>query len=443
MSHQSILRITREVSEIEKGNDLSLAIAYKESDIRNIKALIVGPPGTPYEFGFFEFSVNFPEDYPGNPPKVTALTTNSGRCRFNPNIYAGGKVCLTWPGKEGEGWSSAQCLESVLISIQSLMSSNPYENEPGYEDANSNEDRQAMTDYVAKIKHETLRIAVIQPLEESLNISKTMPGVDDADKMKDDSDDANNAEKEKSKRRQSFQPFDDLRKRRFLWYYESYMHTIDVESEKVKLNDPFREMRFEYRLNTMRGCFNYPDLKERLIRIRDEIMKETQRWAIEGLKTKTDDLCIASNLSTQLQQIMGDFEEQKNSSLHLSLVDDNPFVWGITYFGCPSTHLDGGVFNIKIHISPRFPQEQPRIFFEKPIFHHHVSKGGMLCYHTNRPGELKCHIEAVVQTIEEESPPFDPRTTVNLEASRLFWGTPEDRKKYIRALRRSLEDSTS
>lgn len=57
----------------------------------------------------------------------------------------------TWPGKQGEEWSSAQCLESVLISIQSLMSSNPYENEPGYEDADSAEDQQAMADYVAKV----------------------------------------------------------------------------------------------------------------------------------------------------------------------------------------------------------------------------------------------------------------------------------------------------
>lgn len=33
-------------------------------------------------------------DYPGKAPSVTATTTNGGRCRFNPNIYAGGKVCL-------------------------------------------------------------------------------------------------------------------------------------------------------------------------------------------------------------------------------------------------------------------------------------------------------------------------------------------------------------
>lgn len=98
----------------------------------------MGPPDTPYEFGFFEVSaarnleaisafMSFADtaavvvfsqiwtryahvprlqtisetglviinpDYPTKAPNVTALTTNSGRSRFNPNIYSTGKVCL-------------------------------------------------------------------------------------------------------------------------------------------------------------------------------------------------------------------------------------------------------------------------------------------------------------------------------------------------------------
>lgn len=34
----------------------ALAVICDESDIRYMKALIIGPPGTPYEFGFFEVS---------------------------------------------------------------------------------------------------------------------------------------------------------------------------------------------------------------------------------------------------------------------------------------------------------------------------------------------------------------------------------------------------
>lgn len=57
----------------------------------------------------------------------------------------------TWRGERGEEWSSAQGLESILISIQSLMSSNPYENEPGYESAKSSEDKQNQKNYVMKV----------------------------------------------------------------------------------------------------------------------------------------------------------------------------------------------------------------------------------------------------------------------------------------------------
>jgi ubiquitin-conjugating enzyme E2 Z len=125
-----------------------------------------------YEFGFFEFDIRFGKEYPIKSPSVKAITTNSQRTRFNPNIYNEGKVCLsilgTWRGNPGEEWSSAQGLESVLLSIQSLMSHNPYENEPGYETAKKEEPNP--TAYVAKIRHETLRIAVIQRLEGLLGI---------------------------------------------------------------------------------------------------------------------------------------------------------------------------------------------------------------------------------------------------------------------------------
>lgn len=33
---------------------LALAVACRDVDVRNVKAIIIGPPETPYEFGFFE-----------------------------------------------------------------------------------------------------------------------------------------------------------------------------------------------------------------------------------------------------------------------------------------------------------------------------------------------------------------------------------------------------
>lgn len=221
------------------------------------------------------------------------------------------------------------------------------------------------------------------------------------------------------------------------------MHTVDVGSKKVKVNQQFEEMSFEDSSNVMRGFFNYPELSQRLKRVHTEIMHETQRWALHGLDAKSQDSRIASNLNRQYRQIVEDFGERKYFSLDLSLINENPFVWLATYFGRPMTNLDGGIFKIKIHLSTNFPDEQPRVVVETPIFHHRVSKDGVLCYFTSRVGELKYHIDAIVQAIEDESSPFDPRAQVNLEAAKLFWGTPAERKQYTRALRKSVEESSA
>ena len=34
----------------------ALAVACRDVDVRNVKAMIIGPHETPYEFGFFEVS---------------------------------------------------------------------------------------------------------------------------------------------------------------------------------------------------------------------------------------------------------------------------------------------------------------------------------------------------------------------------------------------------
>ena len=58
--------------------------------------------------------------------------------------------CRLADSPQGEEWSTAQGLESVLVSIQSLMSSNPFENEPGHED-DKLETSTAAREYAVKV----------------------------------------------------------------------------------------------------------------------------------------------------------------------------------------------------------------------------------------------------------------------------------------------------
>ncbi|KAF1999449.1 UBC-like protein [Amniculicola lignicola CBS 123094] len=435
MANQSILRITRELSEIQRASDLSLAVACRDIDVRHVRALIVGPPDTPYEFGFFEFTAKFTREYPTKPPAVNAITTNSGRTRFNPNIYAGGKVCLsilgTWRGERSEEWSSAQGLESILLSIQSLMSSNPYENEPGFEESKTDYDKKNQAAYVAKIRHETLRISVAERLEDYLGISRGT-GVTVYDAEEDFQANAADA---------PFEPFKDLCKRRFLWYYESYMRSVEIEAKKHKDGARFEKMPFEGTGNNMEGEFNYTSLKKRLETIYEKLHEEAHSWAAEGLISVQKETSIASNLQRQFEQIVESYRRNDAVTIDLELVDKNPFVWQLVLFGRMMTNLDGGVFRIKIYLSPKFPDVLPRVKFETPLFHHRVSPDGILCYNPSRKDDMRTHIAAIIEAIEEESPAYDPRTLVNYEASKLFWGTPEDKKIYNRRLRRSVQDS--
>jgi ubiquitin-conjugating enzyme E2 Z len=244
----------------------------------------------------------------------------------------------------------------------------------------------------------------------------------------------------------NFAPFKDLCKRRFLWYYESYVNAIaNVENgekeQKVKDGQKFERMPFEGTGNTMDGVFHYPELKRRLALIKDTINQETDRWAAEGLTATKKESGNAANLQRQFDQVVDSYQNKKNYTCDISLEDGNPFVWNLTYFGRPMTHLDGGIFRIKISISPRFPEEQPRVMVLTKMFHHRISKDGVLCYFVRKPEEMKSHIETILEALEEEQPPYDPRTLVNPEAAKLYWGTPEEKKQYNRQLRRSVQRS--
>ncbi|KAF4587856.1 Ubiquitin-conjugating enzyme/RWD-like protein [Ophiocordyceps camponoti-floridani] len=434
---QSIIRISKELSDIQKGSDLAIAVACRDIDVRNVKALIIGPHETPYEFGFFEFAVRFNKEYPSKAPNVQCITTNGGQCRLNPNIYANGKICLsilgTWRGERGEEWSSAQGLESILLSIQSLLSSNPYENEPGFEDANEESDKRMQRAYVQKIRHESLRLSVIQRLEGYLELNPD----GSKHKKEDDSDESDD-------NTVPFEPFKDLIKRRFLWYYQSYLTAIEKGKSEVKEGQGFIRMPFEApNSNTMDGRFNYPDLERRLKRIKAALDAETKIWAVEGLAAIAKESTVSVNLQHQFDQVSASLKRGDMPHV-VTLEDGNPFVWILTYFGRPMTNLDGGLFRIRMSFSPRFPDEQPRVQFETKIFHHHVAEDGTACYTPNplKKEDIRCHIEAIVSTLEEDDPAYDPREIVNPEATRMFWaGGQADRKNYNRRLRRSVQQS--
>lgn len=323
---------------------------------RHLLAACIGSP-----------EAEFPKDYPIKSPSVRCVTTNNGKTRFNPNIYAEGKVCLsilgTWRGNPGEEWSSAQGLESVLLSIQSLMSSNPYENEPGYETAKKEERKPQ--EYVAKIRHETLRVSVVQRLESLLQIQpdraepalkkvKTSAGLDLSEpdssigSQDGSSTPATDASAHEYDAEATFNaldlaqwdPFADLTKRRFLWYYDAYLHAIDKFKGEQRDGTAFTRMEFEYPPNSMEGHFGYQGLRTRIEAIYKKLEEEKSMWEQQGAVQVEEGTQLATQLAfqfTQQQRIWSE-DQYSGSRIELSLPNKrNPFVWDITLFGEPMT----------------------------------------------------------------------------------------------------------
>jgi ubiquitin-conjugating enzyme E2 G1 len=109
------------------------------------------------EGGFFNALLTFPPDYPQSPPT----------CRFtsemwHPNVYADGRVCISILHSAGddpmgyesaaERWSPVHTVETIMISIISMLSS-PNDESPANIDAAKEwrEDRAGFRKRVARI----------------------------------------------------------------------------------------------------------------------------------------------------------------------------------------------------------------------------------------------------------------------------------------------------
>ncbi|EEQ41796.1 putative ubiquitin-conjugating enzyme E2 [Clavispora lusitaniae] len=112
-----------------------------------------------YHGGYFKGQMRFPSDFPFSPP-----TFRFTPAIYHPNVYRDGRLCIsilhqggdpTSDEPDSETWSPAQTVESVLISIVSLLE-DPNVNSPANIDA-SVELRKNPEAYKKKVMQEVTR----------------------------------------------------------------------------------------------------------------------------------------------------------------------------------------------------------------------------------------------------------------------------------------------
>ncbi|CAG8543707.1 8416_t:CDS:10 [Paraglomus brasilianum] len=118
--------LAKQFKELSTNPVPGFTVALHDDNVFEWDVGIIGAPATIYEGGYFKATMKFPKDYPFNPP-----TFKFNNSFFHPNVYADGNLCIsilhppvddpTSGETAEERWNPTQTVESILISIVSLL----------------------------------------------------------------------------------------------------------------------------------------------------------------------------------------------------------------------------------------------------------------------------------------------------------------------------------
>ncbi|CCF59537.1 hypothetical protein KAFR_0H01270 [Kazachstania africana CBS 2517] len=145
-----------------------------------------------YHGGYFKAQMRFPDDFPFSPPQFRFTPAI-----YHPNVYRDGRLCISILHQSGdpmtdepdaETWSPVQTVESVLISIVSLLE-DPNISSPANVDA-AVDYRKNPDQYKQRVKMEVERSkqdippGFIMPTSESAYISSSNTNINELDTKK-------------------------------------------------------------------------------------------------------------------------------------------------------------------------------------------------------------------------------------------------------------------
>ncbi|AWU76990.1 uncharacterized protein C5L36_0C08990 [Pichia kudriavzevii] len=122
MSAAAIL--AKELKELSKNPTYHISLDNDSIFDWTLGMYIINPE-SPWNHYYLSAKINFPQNYPFSPPSFRFSPPI-----FHPNVYSDGRVCISILHEAGtqyqdepsnENWSPAQCVESVIMSIVSIL----------------------------------------------------------------------------------------------------------------------------------------------------------------------------------------------------------------------------------------------------------------------------------------------------------------------------------
>ena len=123
----SIKRLQTELKEMIQDPNYLYSVSPVKDNFYKWDIIMIGAPDTIFEGAIIKAIIEFPKEYPNKAPQFKFITP-----LYHPNVYIDGKVCISILhegidefGYESisERWNPSQSVNSILISILSLLSS--------------------------------------------------------------------------------------------------------------------------------------------------------------------------------------------------------------------------------------------------------------------------------------------------------------------------------
>ncbi|BFZ64091.1 Ubiquitin-conjugating enzyme E2 11 [Saitoella coloradoensis] len=111
--HSVTKRLQQELMTLMMSQTPGVSAFPEDGNLLQWAGTIQGPEATYYEGMTFKIRMVFPANYPYAPPNCTFTTP-----MYHPNIDMAGRICLDILQDK---WSAAHSIESLLLSLQSLL----------------------------------------------------------------------------------------------------------------------------------------------------------------------------------------------------------------------------------------------------------------------------------------------------------------------------------